>query len=271
MSGLQARIAGALLAAEPAAQQLPEEFFCGAHPGAVGLRVHRNTVLAATCHALRLSHLAVDRLVGESFFDRMAVDYARAAPPRAPQLDDYGAGFAAWIDGYPGTEKLPYLSELARFDWQLAELARLRVAADGGPLLQLEGGARLQFAVPLRTHASPFPVDELRTTILAEDLTALAALDLAPRAHHYALWRAPEGLKVRALSAASARFLDAVLAGADGQCALAAAAGEVDATDAGNTADASSTAGAEPAAPQLADTLAREILPASFVRVRAVP
>jgi hypothetical protein len=256
LSGLQARIAGALLAAEPAAQQLPEEFFCGAHPGAVGLRVHRNTVLAAACHALRLSHLAVDRLVGESFFDRMAVDFARVAPPRAPQLDDYGAGFAAWIDGYPGTEQLPYLSEVARFDWQLAGLARRCVAADGGPLLQLEGGARLQFAAPLRTHCSPYPVDELRTAILGDNLAALAGLDLAPGAHHYALWRVADGLKVRALGAASARFLEAVLAGADGPSALAAAA-------------AGGTGGTEADAPQLAETLAREILPASFLRVSA--
>ena len=58
---------------------------------------HRNTVLAALSQALRLSYLAVDRLVGEDFFDRMAVSFARAVPPGAPQLDDYGAGFAAFV------------------------------------------------------------------------------------------------------------------------------------------------------------------------------
>jgi hypothetical protein len=131
LAALQARMSGALLAAAPAAQLLPEACFAGAQRGAVGLRVHRNTVLGALANALRLSHAAVDRLVGEAFFDRMAVGYARAAPPRAPQLDEYGEGFSAWIAGFPGTEALPYISELARFEWALSELGRRCVAADG--------------------------------------------------------------------------------------------------------------------------------------------
>jgi hypothetical protein len=54
---------------------------------------------------------------------------------------------------------------------------------------------------------------------------------------------------VRSLSASSARFLDAVLAGADGAAALAAAAS------------------AQQSAEEIAAALAREILPAGFVRV----
>jgi hypothetical protein len=77
-------MAAALLAADPAAQGLPEVLFAGAHPGAVGLRVHRNTVLGALSNALRSSFKSVERLVGEAFFDRMAVAYARANPPLAP-------------------------------------------------------------------------------------------------------------------------------------------------------------------------------------------
>ena len=261
LAALQARMAAALLAADPAAQQLPEVLFAGAQPGAVGLRVHRNTVLGTISNALRLSHTAVDRLVGEAFFDRMAVDFARAAPPRAPQLDDYGAGFAAFINGFPGTGALPYLGELARFEWRLAELGRLCVAPDGGPRLTLEGGAQLQFVAPLRTHAARYPVDELRRAILAEDTGVLAAVDLVPREYHYALWRTTDGVKVRALSAPSARFVDAALAGADGPAALAAAA----------AAEAVNATERKTGAPQLAEILAREILPAGFVRVSASP
>lgn len=253
-------MSGALLAADPVAQLLPEECFAGARPGAVGLRVHRNTVLAALAHALRLSYAAVDRLVGESFFDRMAVGYARAAPPRVPQLDEYGGGFAAWVATFPGTETLPYIGELARFEWAVGELGRQCVIAGGGPEIALEGGARLRFAAPLRVFESPYPVDALRVAILADDAAAVAALDLAPRPHHYALWRADEGVSVRALSSASARFVAAALAGADGVSALAAADAAV---------EAAAEAAVEAAAPQLAEILAREILPAGFVRVEA--
>ena len=244
-------MAQALLAADPSGQDLPAELFTGAHRGAVGLRVHRNTLLGAISNALRLSFVAVERLVGEEFFDRMAVEYARASPPRVPQLDEYGAGFAAFIDGFPGTENLPYLHELARLDWQLAELGRLRPAPDDGPQLWLASGVRLHFASPLRTHTAAYAIDRLRAAILAEDLEAIRATSLEPGDHCYALWRSDAGVNVRSLSAASARFLEAALAGAEGPAALAAAAA------------------VEQRAEEVAAILAREILPPGFVRVEA--
>ncbi len=242
-------MAAALLAADAAGQELPESLFTGAHTGAVGLRVHRNTVLGALSNALRLSFTAVDRLVGEAFFDRMAVEYARAAPPSEPQLDLYGAGFAAFLAGFPGTENLPYLGELARFDWQFAALARQCAATEAaGPVLQLEGGSRLRFLAPLLLHRARFPVGGLRDAIMAEDAAALAAIDLNSGDHRYALWRTSAGVRVRPISAASAQFLAAAYAGADAAAALAAAAGVHDAAT-------------------VAAILAREILPAGFVQV----
>jgi hypothetical protein len=237
-------MAAALLASDAAAQALPEALFAGAHAGAVGLRVHRNTVLGALSNALRLSFTAVDRLVGEEFFDRMAIEYARAQPPRAPQLDEYGAGFAASIHGFPGTEALPYLSELAQFEWQLASLARARAAPGAGPVLQLDDGVRLHFAAPLWLHAARYPVQQLRDAILAEDTATLAAITAGSAGFHYALWRSGEGVNVRALSRSAAGFLAAVYAGSSALEALAASGG----------ADS-------------AEVLGQQILPAGFVRI----
>jgi Putative DNA-binding domain len=257
LESLQSGMAAALLAADPVGQALPEALFAGAHPGAVGLRVHRNTVLGALCNALRQSFTAVDRLVGEDFFDRMAIDYAREHPPRAPQLDEYGISFARSIRDFPGTESLPYLGELAHFEWQLACLARVRAAPAAGPVLQLDDGARLRFAAPLWRHAAHYPVGRLRDAILAEDtvtLAAIAASDLPgpglPGAgdFRYALWRTSEGVNVRELSVGSARFLAAVYAGASALEALAAAGG-------GDSAE----------------MLGRDILPAGFVQVEVPP
>ncbi len=249
LEALQAGMAAALLAADAVDQALPETLFAGAHAGAVGLRVHRNTVLGALANALRLGFPAVDKLVGEAFFDRMAVEFARAQPPRAPQLDEYGRGFADFIDGFPGTEALPYLRELAQFEWQFAELARCCAAPEpAGPSLSLEGGVRLHFAAALRLHAARYPVEQLRAALLAEDASAVAGINLAICGHHYALWRTEAGVNVRAFSAASTRFLTAVYTGADGAAALAAAAdGQGDFA--------------------IAQVLAQEILPAGFVRV----
>jgi hypothetical protein len=256
LAALQSRMAAALLAADPVEQRLPEAWFAGAHAGAVGLRVHRNTVLGALSNALRLSFTATDKLVGEAFFDRMAIDYARAQPPSAPQLDEYGAGFAASISDFPGTGSLPYLGELAHFEWQLARLARTRAAPAAGPVLQLDDGVRLRFAAPLSLHSARHPVQRLRDAILAEDTVTLAAIaPVGTGGFHYALWRTRAGVNVRELSLGSARFLAAVYAGASAIDALAAAAGTR--TDAGDA----DTAG----------LLGQEILPAGFVQVEIPP
>ncbi len=107
----------------------------------------------------------------------------------------------------------------------------------------------MHFAATLRTHCARFPVDQLRTAILAEDLDTLRAINLEPAVHHHALWRSEAGVNVRPVSAASARFIDAALAGADGAAALAA------------------TAAMDQSAEEIAALLAPEILGAGFVRV----
>lgn len=248
-------MAAALLAADGAAQALPAALFTGAHAGAVGLKVHRNTVLGALANALRLAFPAIDKLVGEAFFDRMAVEFSRAQPPREPQLDEYGAEFSAFIDGFPGTDSLPYLGELARFEWQFAALARCRAAPFGvGPSLTLDDGLRLQFASPLRLHASRFPVDALRAAILADDTAALQRIELRQADYHHALWRSEAGVNVRALSDASARFIAAIYAGADATTAVAAAAQAAPGQGQGEDA--------------VAQAVAREILPAGFVQLQ---
>lgn len=187
----------------------------------------------------------------------MAIDYARAHPPRAPQLDEYGAGFAASISGFPATEMLPYLGDLAHFEWQIACLARLPAAPEAGPVLQLDDGVRLRFAAPLRLHGARYPVQQLRDAVMAEDTARLAAIGARGPAEptaagmggfHYALWRTSAGVNVRPLGERSSRFLSAVYAGAGAIEALAAA-GDGDS----------------------AQVLGEEILPAGFVRVEIPP
>ena len=258
LASLQARMAAALLAPDAAGQAMSEELFAGAHAGAVGLRVHRNTVLGALANALRLAYPAVDRLVGEDYFDRMAVEYARARPPLAPQLDEYGRDFPEFIAAFPGTGSLPYLLELAQFEWLFADLARCRAEPGfGGPAVSLDAGVRLQFITPLRLHAARYPVAALRDAIMADDAAALGAIDLQPRDQHLALWRTERGVAVRTLSDASARFLAAVYAGRDAAGALAAAS------------EGAEQPGAAPGEVFLAQLLAQEILPAGFVHVTA--
>ena len=251
LATLQARMAKALLAADDAGRELPVALFAGAMPGAEGLRVHRNTVLGGLSHALRQTYPAVDRLVGEAFFDRMAVEFSRAHLPRAPQLCSWGKGFADFIDGFPGTGNLPYLCALAQFDARFDELAR-RVPDEhhAGVAVPLHGMLDLHFTAGLLVHSSSYPVAALREAILADDAAALAAIDLACGEQHVAMWRAAAGVMVQPLGDAAARYLRAVLDGCTSERALAAALAAGDSPEA-----------------EIAAQLQREILQARFVRV----
>jgi hypothetical protein len=229
---LQARMAGALLAADAAAQSLPAGWIAGRVAPADALHAHRNTVLGALSHALRLSYPAIDRLVGEAYFDRMAVAFVRERPPAEPQLAGYGAGFAEFIAAFPGLDALPYVAELARFEWQFDELARLRADLGGTQQLagsqdaiELGGGLVLRFAATLRVLVTRHPVAALREALLQEDAPRVATLAQSAGVHAQALWRGPAGVCVRLLHPAAARCLVLLQAGEPLQPALAASRG----------------------------------------------
>ena len=227
LAQLQSGFVAALLAADTGAQSAPAGWISGRVPAAEALRVHRNTVLGGLSHALRLSYPAIDKLVGEAFFDRMAVAYARAHPPLEPQLAGHGAGFAGFIVGFPGTEGLPFIADLARFEWQFDELARLRAQPPIGSqdAIELGGGLLLRFDPSLRVLEARWPVIGLREALLAEDAPRVASLAQPPGEHVQALWRSADGVSTRALHPAAARCLVRLQAGDPLQAALEAARG----------------------------------------------
>jgi hypothetical protein len=69
-----------------------------------------------------------------------------------------------------------------------------------------------------------YPVDLIRDAVEAGHPNPLANLDLTPRARHFAIWRGPSGAMVRKLSPLAARFLMALLRGADAAEAMQCAA-----------------------------------------------
>ena len=50
------------------------------------LQVHRNTIIGALVHALRLTYSSVDAVVGEAFFDQTAAAFAEHKPPTTARL-----------------------------------------------------------------------------------------------------------------------------------------------------------------------------------------
>jgi hypothetical protein len=210
LAALQAEMASALLAGrfDAIAPRLD--------PGPIGaeeaLSVHRNTAIGGLVNALRISHPTVLALVGEDFFDQAARAFVQSAPPSSAWLTGYGEGFAGFLAAYDLARDLPYLADVARFDFDVDAVAGA-AAGEDGPTLDF-GEVLLTLDASLRLVALDCPADAIRDA-LGEDEDRLAEIDMRPGRRTLALWRLPDGAGLRPLSPVSAAFVKAVLGGGD--------------------------------------------------------
>lgn len=181
------------------------------------LSVHRNTALTGATNALRLTYPTVLALVGEDFFDQVALRFVKTSPPTGAWLTGYGVGFPDFIAADPLAASLPYLADVARLD-AAVEAAGADSLGCAGCQLDL-GEAMLTLDASLRILELNHPAAAIRDAVEAGD-DALAALDPAPRPGALALWRREDGAATRPLGPVAAAFLAAVLQGGDVEAAL---------------------------------------------------
>ncbi|MBM3117250.1 DNA-binding domain-containing protein [Jeongeupia naejangsanensis] len=95
------------------------------------LALYRNNVRLNRVDALENAFPTVAALVGRDWFRAMARAYVIAMPAASANLHDDGAALAGFLDGFAPAADLPYLADVARFDW-----ARHRAwyAPDSAPL-----------------------------------------------------------------------------------------------------------------------------------------
>lgn len=247
LAELQSAMVRALLAPDAAGRAAPEDWFSAQTPVSAALRVHRNTVLGGCCNALRLSYPALECWLGEADFDALAADFARTHPPTEAALDLYGEPFVSFVADRVAPEVRPQAVELARFDWLFERVAQQAPGFDLRRSWPLAAQLGLRLAASLRLHASHYAIDSLRAGLLAGEQP-----DWQPLAQpqSLAVWRGEQGVLVRSLSPEAAAILGALLAGAEIETALEAAAD------------------LDPA--RIADVIGNEILRAGFVELTAL-
>lgn len=183
------------------------------------MRIHRNTVMGALAGALRLSHPTVGELVGEAFFDQMAVAFAEAQPPRTASLSRYGEGFAIFLEDHaPG---LPYLGDVARLDYAIE---RALQAETGMQQFSLDPSVRMILPKSLTVLALQYPADEIRAAI--GDDKALERISLRPTERYLLVWRQDARARLRPAGNLAGQFLRALLSGATAQVALETVQGD---------------------------------------------
>lgn len=141
--------------------------------------VHRNNVRGGLVETLAAAFPVTRRIVGAKAFAGIADAFVRAAPPQAPQLSAYGAGFAAFITGHEIGRQLPYLADVARLEGARAEsyfaadapaltparLAALSPEEMAAAVLELHPAARLV--------ESRFPIHRIWNVNQMEDVPAV--------------------------------------------------------------------------------------------------
>jgi hypothetical protein len=210
LAALQAEMAQSLLAGRFG--EIEAHLQPGPIPTEEALSVHRDTALGGLVNALNLAYPTVVALVGEDFFDQAALAFIEQSPPSSAWLTGYGEGFAGFLATYEFARELPYLSDVAWFDFSVEATGNAEAGQDG-PTFDL-GEAVLTLDASLRLVELDHPADLIRDAI-SDDVERLAEIDMRPRRRALALWRLPDGAGVRHLSPVSATFVKAILEGWD--------------------------------------------------------
>jgi len=192
--------------------------------------VYRNNVAVAAIDALADIYPAVLALVGEEFFRAIAKVFFEQERPASPVMHRYGANFAAFLDGFPPAQSVPYLGDVARL-----EFARLQAynAADAEPLniAELAGVPpdRVEHVI-LAVHPSAFLIRSRFPVVslwgASAGLGAADDVDMS-RPEDGLVLRPGEEVVTVSLPEGGAEFLAAVMAGRSLGDAAAEAAGAV--------------------------------------------
>lgn len=188
------------------------------------LDVYRNNVHLSLADVLAGNFPVVKQLVGAEFFSATASVFLQTHLPSQAGLIGFGETFPDFLDGFEPAQSLPYLSDVARFEWAWIGAAK---AKDGPVLDPIRLGdvtadriGQLRFTLhpSCRLVSSRFPIVSLwQRSIAGEDLAGLSFED---NGEAVVLFRPQLDVLQRPLTLGGLEFLKAL---ADG-CALDVAA-----------------------------------------------
>jgi hypothetical protein len=183
---------------------------------AARLRIYRNHAFATLGAVLEGTFPVVCRLVDKHFFAYAVHEYLREHPPHSRCLVEYGAGFADFLAGFAPCKDLPYLADVARFEWALNIAATVREEA-ALPIEELaaippDKAACLSLCLQpsVRYFASVWPID---TIWQANQQSEVPRVDLARGGTCIEIRRAGETVAWRRLDPGTFAFRNAIAEG----------------------------------------------------------
>jgi hypothetical protein len=221
---LQTRIGGAVLGGDIA--EIAEITEGDGLDPAARLAIYRNHALTTLGAALKATFPVVCRLVDERFFAYAAHEYLREHPPRSRCLVEYGADFPDFLAGFQPCKNLPYLADIARFEWALHIAATVREApslqVDALATIPAERAASVEFRLqPSVCYvSSAWPIDAIWQ---ANQEDEVPTVDLTSGGASLEIRRAGEIVAWRGLDPGTFRFRTALADGLGFAAAIAKA------------------------------------------------
>ncbi len=181
------------------------------------LAIYRNHFVVTLTDVMAATYPAVRALVGESCFAAAARRFVDGAPPRTPCLFEYGERFPAFLKADANLRALPYLADVARFEWAVNRARHSgRVAPVGVASMRAIAPARYS-AMKFKLQPSLSLVDSrypLIRIIEAAHGTNPGVVDLDEGGDGVVVWRAADGVVWRGVSRGEFALLAALAAGA---------------------------------------------------------
>jgi hypothetical protein len=167
---------------------------------AARFNVYRNNVVITLVAALRLAYPAVDKLVGQNFFDGVARAYIAQHPPRTAYLSDYGGDFPDFLATFPAAAALALIVDVARLEWAVnvtlnaPDAPVLRPDALAGLAASEHGRVRFAPHPGVRLLAVRYPADTIWRAVLDGNEAALGVIKLAAEGTWLLVQRKAEGV-----------------------------------------------------------------------------
>lgn len=91
------------------------------------LQVYRNSFIMGVTEALAMTYKHTLSLVGEDFFNTVSRKFILTSPPSDNNIMTYGLGFSEYLSGLAQLDNMPYISEMARFEWLLEQTSNRQI------------------------------------------------------------------------------------------------------------------------------------------------
>ena len=168
----------------------PEDLYAVFDEGDIALsnrlKVYRNNIVGSLTDVMIASFPAIEKLVGKEFMEGMARSFILAHPPSQGCLNQYGSGFAEFIEAFEPAKGLPYLPDIARLEIALndAYYASDDIALSENALAQIAPEDLSEITLKPRSSVyllqSNYPIHDIRDFALSEDQSDAPDIDSGP-------------------------------------------------------------------------------------------